>query len=114
MAQRSKSNQPMKFFIPFASDETQAQRILVRIEEHLRKDGFEPLKATVYEVNYLLDEVLISEAVGRLSNQNDELVMAIFKNDRGYLVCTYSRGAVWGSPIIAHYKNVESVIAFDS
>lgn len=104
----------VNFFIPFAADEAQAQRILLRTIDNLTSASYQPLKALVYQVNYLVDGHLVSQSVGQVSVVNEEIIMLIFKNDRGYLVCTYSRGVSWGHPIIAHYVDVNSVIMFNA
>ncbi|MGA0555343.1 hypothetical protein ACO2Q8_01745 [Larkinella sp. VNQ87] len=102
----------MKFFIPFITEESQLKRVYERIVAYLIKLGYEPLTDRVYQVDYELDGKLTTEAVGRVSETSREVVMAIFKNDRGYLICSYSRGVASGHPIIAHYKHVKTVIDF--
>ncbi|GAB3255857.1 hypothetical protein GCM10027347_17290 [Larkinella harenae] len=102
----------MKFFIPFITEEVQLKRIYKRIVDHLGKLGYEPLVDRIYQVDYFQDETLVTEAVGRVSATSSEVVMAIFKNDSGYLICSYSRGVASGHPIISDYKHVQSVIEF--
>jgi hypothetical protein len=55
----------------------------------------------------------MAQSVGQVSAVNDEIIRAIFKNDRGYLICTYSRAVSWGAPIIAHHKDIQTIIPFD-
>lgn len=102
----------MQFFIPFVTEPLQRKRMYERIVNHLGKLGYEPLKDRIYQVDYQQEGQLMTEAVGRLSPTSREIVMAIFKNDRGYLICSYSRGIAAGHPIIAHFKQVKEAISF--
>jgi len=103
----------MQFFVPFAVDSDQSNRILQRTLDNLINASYEPLKDLIYQIGCSVDQREVIQTVGQPSVTNDEVIMFIFKNDRGYLVCTYSRGVSWGHPIIVHYRNIHSVVAFD-
>ena len=109
---RFKSNWPMRFFLPLAPSDIQAERIHKRIAEHLVELGYVIAPHRIYQVIFHRKGQMTSETVGSPSS-NGEIVLAIFKNDIGYFICTYSRGAVWGDPIVARYGQVESAIFFD-
>ena len=102
----------MKFFLPLATSDEQAERVYSRIANRLKELGYELTSHRIAKVIYRREGKLVSDAVGA-GSENGEVVLAIFKNDVGYFICTYSRGAVWGEPITARYTVVESAEAFD-
>lgn len=102
----------MKFFLPLATSAEQTERVYVRITNRLKKSGYELKLPRIYKVIYREDDKLKSQTVGG-SSDNGEIVLAIFQNDIGYFICTYSTGAVWGEPTVARYLAVESVELFE-
>lgn len=102
----------MKFFLPLASSDEQAVRIYRRITNRLQNSGYTLQPDRIYKVIYRQGDRLRSETVGTVSD-NGEIVLAIFQNDIGYFICTYSTGAVWGEPTLARYLLVESTELFD-
>lgn len=102
----------MKFFLPLATDDEQAKRVYIRIAHRLKEMGYVLTEHRISKVIYKREGKIVSEVVGSASD-NGEVVLAIFKNDIGYFICTYSRGAVWGDPIVARYNVVEAAEAFD-
>jgi hypothetical protein len=98
--------------MPLATSEVQAERIYTRIGDRLKSLGYIITSHRVHKVIYRQGQKLISETVGAASD-NGEIVLAIFKNDIGYFVCTHSRGAVWGEPIVARYTVTEAADFFD-
>lgn len=102
----------MKFFLPLATSTEQAERIYKRIFDRLKQSGYKLTPERIYKVIYREGDQLKSETVGA-SSSNGEIILAIFQNDIGYFVCTYSTGAVWGDPTIAEYLMVESAEKFD-
>lgn len=103
----------MEFFVPFSTNAQQAERICERIEKRLNGMGFSPLKERMYQVVFYRDSLLVTDTVGQICPLSGEIVMAIFKNDLGYLICSYSRGVTGGDPLLAKYSTVQSVTAFD-
>lgn len=102
----------MKFFLPLATSIEQAERVYLRITDRLKRSGFELRADRIYKVIYRENGQLKSEAVG-VASINGEIVLAIFQNDIGYFICTYSTGVVWGKPTVATYLMVESAENFD-
>lgn len=102
----------MKFFLPLATSAEQTERVYARITDRLKKSGYELKADRIYKVIFREDDKLRSETVGAASD-NGEIVLAIFNNDIGYFICTYSTGAVWGEPTVVRYLAVESVELFD-
>ncbi|WP_420146655.1 hypothetical protein [Spirosoma sp.] len=104
--------QSMKFFLPLATSEAQAERIHARIADRLKAMGYEITTHRIASVVHRREGRIIKDAVGYPAD-NDEIVLAIFKNEIGYFVCTYSQGAVWGHPVTIRYAMVESAEDFD-
>lgn len=102
----------MKFFLPLATSEKQAERVYARITNHVKEIGYEVTPHRIASVMYRRGDKLVNAIVGA-SSDNDEIILAIFKNDVGYFVCTYSQGAVWGHPMTILYPSVESAEDFD-
>ncbi len=102
----------MKFFLPLATDANQTERVYNRIIDRLQNIGCAITSDRIYKVIYRREGRIVSDAVGAAAD-NGEIVLAIFRNDVGYFICTYSCGAVWGEPIIARYPMVEEVEYFD-
>ncbi len=102
----------MKFFLPLATSAEQTERVYLRIINQLKQSGYQVKSERIHKIIYRENDELRSETVGVASN-NGEIVLAIFQNDIGYFICTYSTGAVWGEPTLAQYLTVESVELFD-
>ncbi|GAB4023968.1 hypothetical protein [Spirosoma koreense] len=102
----------MKFFLPSATSDEQAERVHTRIANRLKEIGYELTAHRMASVVYRREGKLVTDTVGDPSD-NDEIVLAIFKNEVGYFVCTYSQGAVWGHPATVRYSMVESAEGFD-
>lgn len=102
----------MKFFLPLATSEEQAERVYARIANRLKEIGYELTPHRIASVVYRREDKLVSYTVGAPTDQ-DEIVLAIFKNEVGYFVCTYNQGAVGGHPITVRYATVESAVDFD-
>ena len=103
----------MKFFIPFSVNAQQMERVCKRVEKRLIDLGFAPLKERIYQVVFHRGNQLVTDTVGQPCPVTGEIVMMIFKNDVGYLVCSYSRGVAGGDPVLAQYNTVTSVTAFE-
>ena len=102
----------MKFFLPFALNSPQTERVYARIAERLKSIGYDVTADRIHKVIFRRGAKLVSETVGGASDDG-EIVLAIFKNHIGYFICTYSHGVVWGEPIVARYEAVESAELFD-
>lgn len=104
----------MKFFIPLSTDDQQMERIYHRIKLRLFKLGYGPFYERTYQIVFRRDSQLVVDTVGDLCPISLEKVLAIFKNDRGFMIVSYSRGAVGGEPIVINYGIVEAVTYFDN
>ncbi len=102
----------MQFFLPLATSPQQAERIYCRIANRLKELGYALTDHRIAQVSYRREGRIVSDAVG-VPCDNGEIVLAIFENDVGYFICTYSQGAVGGEPLTVRYAVVESADAFD-
>jgi len=102
----------MKFFIPLSTDEIQMERIYQRIEQRLLQLEYGPFYERTYQIIFRRDGQLMVDTVGDFCPISLETVLAIFKNDRGFMVVSYSRGAVGGEPIVINSGIVEAVTFF--
>jgi hypothetical protein len=103
----------MKFFIPLSTNDQQMERIYQKIVQRLIKMGYGPFHERTYQIKFRRDNQEIVDTVGEMCPISLETVLAILKNDRGFLIVSYSRGAVGGEPIVINYQIVESVTLFD-
>lgn len=101
----------MKFFLPSTINDIQTERIYKRINDRLVGLGYAIACHRIYQVVFRRESKIIKETVG-IPSSNGEIVLAIFKDHIGYFICTYSRGAVWGDPMVVRYDRVESAIFF--
>lgn len=103
----------MKFFIPSSVDAEQTERICRRVEKRLIGMGFSPLKERIYQISFYRNGQLVTDTVGQPCPLTGEITMLIFKNDVGYLICSYSRGIAGGDPLLVQFSTIQSVVAFD-
>lgn len=94
----------MKFFVPGAKDEVQAER-LYQVGKSLMETHFGPLGEARYcEVEYLHNGEMFRSRVGEPHQRTGEVVCAIFRSGgpQGcFLICTPNRGWLRGNPILA-------------
>ncbi|MBO0931437.1 hypothetical protein [Fibrella aquatilis] len=102
----------MLYFLPFASSSLQAERIYRRITDRVTSLGYTLSRRRIHDIHYWHEGVAIHETVG-VSSANGETVLAIFKAGACFFICTYSRGVVWGDPMMACPSSTDSVDYFD-
>ncbi|MDR6624847.1 hypothetical protein [Caulobacter segnis] len=103
-----------KFFIPFAETAEIADQVYSEVRKYLSKVAFTPTDRKIYSVHYRHNGRSYVSTVGEVEAGEREKVIAIFETfnpDPLYMICTPSRGAVWGDPILA--GDVQQVIDFD-
>lgn len=106
----------MKFFIPHANGDEQAERVWEGIAKHLADVSGRPIghKRLQY-ISYQHDARSYSVAVGDTHPLNKEEVIAILVagDDSLYYVTTPSRGVVSGEPIYVGKSDVDNIKEFD-
>ena len=102
----------MRFFIPAAKDETQAEEVWVAIKKFAEETlGWEISDRRIFSIFYQRQDKHYHVEVGKPDPRNNELVIAILESTT-YLVCTPNRGVVRGMPILVGQDKVERTIDF--
>ncbi|KAB7730111.1 hypothetical protein F5984_13085 [Rudanella paleaurantiibacter] len=104
----------MKFFLPAASDEEQAERVYGQIKEFVRSQGHQISDARIYSITFNRNGRTETDTVGEIAPSNGEHVVAIFNAKDLYLVCTYSRGVAMGGPMLTGAYQIQQLVLFDS
>jgi len=92
-----------RFFIPFADDVEEAERIYAAVRENMTRQGFHLLDRRIERVTYLQDGERHDSVVGQVEQGTGEEVTAIFglsTSSPRFLVCTARRGVFAGGPIV--------------
>ena len=102
----------MRFFIPAAKDETQAEEVWGAIKKFAEETlGWEISDRRIFSIAYQRQDKDYLVEVGKPDPRNNELVIAILKSNT-YLVCTPNRGVVRGIPILVGQDKVEKTTDF--
>src|SRR5688572_8885830 len=106
----------MKFFIPAAQDEAQAESVYGAIKLFLSEQlGAEFADERIHSIRYTHEGRTYDDVVGRPNSRNGEPVIAIlYEPARSlYHVCTENRGVARGQSILVGGHTVESLVRFD-
>ena len=108
----------MKFFIPYAENDSQTKNVYETIVNSTKKI-FEceiDVNIKIQEIEYKHDGNIYLAEVGKLEKRNNmpngELVFVILKSV-AYLVCTTNRGIMSGDPILIGMNDVIKIKYFD-
>ena len=103
----------MKFFVPGAESQEQAEKIYAGIKDSVRKStGYSIATRRIFRIEYRHGGITQEAEVGKPSSANGEEVMAIFQSDL-YLVCTPTRGVISGSPLLVEQNEVLQAVDFE-
>ena len=94
----------MKFFLPKATDDEQAERVYAGIKAFVEQECGPTLAHRYYSIHYPYKGKDISVKVGEYDQYEKELVIAIFRSasESGpFYICTANRGVAEGLPIYA-------------
>lgn len=101
----------MKFFIPEAKGEEEAEKVYNAIKEHAENVmGWKTTNRRIFKINYQHDKTNHTAEVGKPDTMTGEIVLAIFEA-QSYLVCTPNRGGFKGQPIMVGVPH--RIIDFD-
>jgi hypothetical protein len=105
----------LKFFLPLAKGEKEAQEGYEAIIKFLKIQGIQPTNRKVYKLTFKHDGKPFEAMVGEANYLNREPVLAIFyENTRSlYYVCTPNRGVLGGMPILVGEHDVQTVEDFE-
>lgn len=92
----------MRFFVPFAEDDAQAERVYSSIA-HFHGCSVTPsrISALRWEHNGETMEARVGQALPTYYRTGDEPVLAIIDAGHVYFVCTPNRGGARGEPVMA-------------
>lgn len=102
----------MKFFIPSAKDDIQAEEVWKSIKKFAEKTlDWDVSDRRIFSIAYQKHGEDYYVEVGKPDPRNGELVIAILKSNT-YLVCTPNRGVLRGMPILVGGTELTKVIDF--
>ncbi len=104
----------MKFFIPLAEDDAQAERVISATSEFTKHVIPSP---RIYSIEYEHHDKRMKATVGENPDsyyQEIGPVICILGNDNLLAVCTRDRGVARGEPILVGRQSVVSISYFDA
>jgi|SRR5437879_1411829 len=103
----------MKFFVPHAKDEIQANQIYASSKKFCEdQTGWRVLPKKVRALRYRHDGSEYLAAVGAQDYSEGE-VLCIFESEVTFLICTANRGVFRGFPILVGRQEVSDIEHFD-
>jgi hypothetical protein len=104
----------MKFFVPEAENEEQAERVYQSVREFVAEQAMPLDDRRIFSIKYTHDGTQYYAEVGQTHALNGERVIAILKarNYGLYYVCTPNRGVVRGGPILVGEHHTISTVDF--
>ncbi len=106
----------MKFFIPLVENGAEAQSAYAALKQCAAGSEAERLsERKIHCLQYRHNGKQYCARVGKAHAANREIVLAILYDPRRdlYLVCTPTRGAWSGSPLLVGGSSVTAVVEFD-
>lgn len=109
-----RSEEVLKFFVPLAEDDAQAERVYRSIAEFNSAPVFEQrVFALAWEHKGQQMSCQVGDPLPTYYRTGSEAVLAILACDGVYKVCTASRGGLRGEPVLAGRASVSSVAYFN-
>jgi len=103
----------VKFFIPYAKDKKQAEKVFQGIKKFAKKSvGWDVTDRRIFSLTYLHDRKKYHSEVGQPDDRVNEEVIAILESYT-YLVCTHNRGVIRGEPVLVGKEEVKKSIDFE-
>lgn len=104
----------MKFFIPSAEDEADAEEIYEAIKRFAKLTlGWDVTDRRIFSIRYRHHSSEYYDEVGKESGMNGEKVTAILESN-AFLICTPTRGESRGMPILVGKSSAISVVDFEN
>lgn len=101
----------MKFFIPFAESDKEAESVYDSIKEFLRTEYSRfSSDERIYRIEFTRDGIDYIETVGDCSQVNGEQIIAILQCNGVHHVCTKNRGVLKNEPMLA---SADCIIYFE-
>ncbi len=105
----------MRFFLPFARDNTIAESAYGGIKKFAEENmGWKVSGRRIYSMNYTHHSKPWKATVGEDEPRTREKVVAILETDQCFLICTPTRGVLRDIPIMVGRTEAERVTDFES
>ena len=102
----------MKFFVPLASDDDEAERVWNATRFFARDQlAWEVTDRRIFQINYQHEGKAYVAEVGELDPRTGETVLVILESN-AFLVCTANRGVARGEPILVGREEVRTISDF--
>lgn len=102
----------MKFFIPKAKDDAQAEEVWESVKKFAEENlGWDVSDRRIFSITYHKHDQDYYVEVGKPDPRNGELVVAILDSIT-YLVCTPNRGVLRGMPILVGGSELREITDF--
>src|SRR5262245_40343668 len=88
------------FFVPFANETEQAERVWQDTKRFMEEQGHQVLDRRIYQLTYSHDGTRYHDAIGEVNRAIGERVLVILDAGNLFLVCTPNRGVIRGGPIL--------------
>lgn len=102
----------MKFFVPEAKTEKEAQEVIQGIRKFVKELGWATNEKKFYSISYTHDGKQYLAEVGKPHPLTKELVVAILESNT-FLICTPNRSVIRGDPILVGKNDTFSVKEFE-
>jgi hypothetical protein len=103
----------MKFFMPAAEDEEQAERVYNSVVKFNREQlRWEVSARRIFSIRWVHEGTEYYAEVGKPAPRLGEPVLAILESN-AYLICTPSRGVVRGEPMLVGTNEVIHLVDFE-
>lgn len=103
----------MKFFIPKAKDEAEANDVYQAVKKFAQETlGWKITDDRIYSLRYIHNGKEYFARVGDIEGFTNATVIAILKSNT-YLVCTRDRGVARGEPILVGTEEVLDIEYFE-
>jgi hypothetical protein len=103
----------VKFFIPGAKNAQQAEEVYAATKNVAETTlGGSVTDRRIFAITYQHEGREYRAEVGQLDPRVDETVMVILESN-AYLVCTKTRGVLWGAPVLVGHEEVLGIIDFE-
>jgi len=104
----------MRFFVPGAKDDAEAESVYKAIRKHaVETTGHGVTDRRIYHMSWKHGGVLYESTVGKPDPRLREEVVAILEGAVTYLVCTNSRGVIRGEPMYVGKEEAYIVSDFE-
>jgi hypothetical protein len=106
----------MKFFIPAAENEAQAEKVYQATKRFTEENSGPVSPARYYAIYYRHNGQDLQARIGEPEPLTGEMVIAIFRSGRTngpFLICTPGRGVIRGDPVLANGGPTTRAIHFE-